>query len=82
MKIDFNLEKELQELEVKHDLINHTTVTDTIKEAPKADTVKEKVGTTKEKVATETKGRVKGRGKAQAQEQSQETSVGSSIVIR
>lgn len=71
-----------QEVEAKQDLINHTTVTDTIKEAPKADTVKEKVGTTKEKAATETKGRGKGRGKAQAQEQAQETSAGSSIVIR
>ena len=74
--------QEDQETVAKLDLINHTTVTNTIKETPKDNTVKEKVGTTKEKVATETKGRVKGRGKAQAQEQSQETSVGSSIVIR
>lgn len=58
--------QEEQEVEVKLDLINHTTVTDTIKETPKDNTVKEKVGTTKEKVATETKGRGRGRGKAQA----------------
>ena len=58
--------QEDQETAAKLDLINHTTVANTIKETPKDNTVKEKVGTTKEKVVTETKGRGRGRGKAQA----------------